>query len=1531
VTAGEYANMKKKSGWQLTIIITVIGLTLYNILPTVLYYAKPLKAPINEKQAESISTSIMTRVNHLEKETRDWLVSFNDLIQVKSSKIRFLEKSPQIIEIAFENQKDADRFKKMLPRAGSLIPFYPAQLSLYQNRAPTETLSEGHKENSIVYVHRNIPLKFSEMEPKKHFTYSKMYRNDGKLTKNYETVLNDRIFQLAYAIGGPSENSGLTDLVIKQTGDPRAQDFAYNIAQSILTIDKIFQKTPALAQKLYSTFTQGTFENQDRAVKELTEALASAKDQAQMKKIALKEKEYSLSPAEQSELNALIAKEENFLKALAILKKDPKAFASGPAPLDAVSIYDLIDKMDAKSDSQASERRLEIGDQNPLIDAIVFNLSDETLSIQIKKEILSLKKTLATIDKKEALNQLIFNEIAKISRNTNEQLLPSHDEYVISLKDLSNSNSYLSFNLSQVAKSQLDFVNSLLTEQWQPVSQDLERDAYPISNWSDFQKMSASQKHLQLVLYAPILDDQIPQTGFKENSIYIIAKDLGKIAQKFGKDSQSKEAAAFNQDFQNLATLMQNNGFIGYPGTTYPLPAAYANDFIFEASDYYLPLLQATRENFKVHGTKREAILELSDLSQRIHTENRIETQIHEDLIKWKDEYNTAQVDPTMHSKFDIPKPTKNIYLSNFFLSLNKYFRGDDRKVLQWGLDLSGGKTVQLALKDSNNQLVTNEADIKQGINELYNRVNKMGVSDVSIRQEGNSITLDFPSSQDMSASDLVKASSMTFNMVNEKFAVQNGTFSQEVNQFLSEVWNEAVVTNKQDLDNISQIAYAHLYGEGLGMETAEPRNDSARILYQNGFRLMNPNNPEVTNNFDDSTSRIAIYRGNNYSDWHGQTHPLLITFKNFVIEGSNLTNVHGGYDPSKGNYLSFDVRGSQTTHSGQKLTPRKDMYTWTSLFSKEQISGTPYEAYTKGNGWRMAVILNGYVVSSPHLESPLKDSGMISGHFSQREINHLVADLKAGSLSFTPQILSEKSVSPELGLKERVQGITAAGVALLAVVLLMVGYYRFAGMIASIAVLFNILIIWAALQNIGATITLAGIAGVILTIGMAVDANVLVFERIREEFEKTKKISTAIQSGYKKAFSAILDSNVTTIIAALILLNFDSGPIKGLAITLSIGIISSMFTALFMTKYFFLRWAQNPKHTKLTMANVIQSKNINFLSYGKLSMIISLLLIVGGGYALYKNQHTIFGMDFVGGYSVNVEVEKTKEGDYRKSVENALQKAGLTPQEIQVRELYPTNQLRIFLSKSLDHDGKAFQNMPFATQLDNPTYVYETNPRLVWLVNVFKDAKIELSASSLVKLDQDWKSVSGQMSDTMRQQAIIGLVLALACILLYVAFRFEFTFAISATIGLAFDIGITVGILSLLHLLSVPVQIDLNTIAALMTIIGYSLNDTIIVFDRIREDMKLMRRSSFSEIINHALNITLSRTILTSATTLLVLISLVVLGGSSIFGFSLIMAIGVVVGTLSTFFIATTLLLFLQKKKETNGDDHLSLNGHRA
>jgi SecD/SecF fusion protein len=233
-----------------------------------------------------------------------------------------------------------------------------------------------------------------------------------------------------------------------------------------------------------------------------------------------------------------------------------------------------------------------------------------------------------------------------------------------------------------------------------------------------------------------------------------------------------------------------------------------------------------------------------------------------------------------------------------------------------------------------------------------------------------------------------------------------------------------------------------------------------------------------------------------------------------------------------------------------------------------------------------------------------------------------------------------------------------------------------------------------------------------------------------------------------------------------------------------------------------------------------------------------------------------------------------------------------------------------------MEEKGHPFYQMPENLVEGKFALPYQSNPRLVWLVNALQEQGLNIQPLQLENLDKDWTAMSGQFSETMRNNALIGLAIALLCILIYITLRFEFKFAVGAVIGLIHDVIITLGILALFHWLGFPVQIDLQVIGAIMTIIGYSLNDTIIVFDRIREDTKLLRKLQFSDIINHALNVTLARTLMTSGTTLLVLLALVLLGGKSIFAFSLVMTIGVIVGTLSSLFIAAPVLLFLHNRE---------------
>jgi SecD/SecF fusion protein len=1408
--------MEKQKKWQFFLILAVIALTVYNILPTVFYYCKPLKSPISETQANEISASIVHRLDRLESQSKEWLASFCDLLQLKPQSIA--EKGQNFV-VTFTKTEEAAKFRKFLPRAGSLIPFVPAQLGLSQQE-------DNVKE---VVVQTRLPL---HLDP----SFFSFAAKDSPL---YRELILDRAAQIAYALAGPSDAARALS-----NPDPR---YLESLALQINSIAELAENNKSVANRYAASFTQGPFQNRPSAIQALISAFDEMRDQIKKQP-------------------ALEKKETTFIHAENFLKKHEALFSSGETPWDIAQIKNLL----------SEKTTLHIGNRNPLFTDLTIDWANSQIILKLHPDVVPSR-----------LEQTLINEVAKVTQMTNEALSVADGKYTIALHSLSNTSGYLVANLQKIAQVQADQILSLLKNNWHPKHPDLQSMA--IVDAAFFETLPADQKALSLVVHTPTDTNR---------AFFIEAKGIDQIITSYEQFPDSEPAQTFSSDFRSLATLLQQNGFQGYRGAN--------QELIFQRNDYYQSLLAATREDFKAVGTQKFAVLELSNLEQRLLVDNKIDTQIHEDLIKWRDEFNSAQVSMHPGARFDVPKPTQNTILSNLALTWTKFFRGDERKVIRWGLDLSGGKTVQVELRDANNRIVKNEEDIKQGINELYNRVNKMGVSEVAIRQLGNNIVLDFPGSQSLSASELIKASSMYFHVVNEKFSNHYSPLSASATHFLQEVWNEAVVTNRKDTQSINAIAWKHLHGESI--------SESARTLLDNGLVLQSPQDPSMTNGVDDSASKIALIRG---EQWFGQTHPLLVVFRNFALEGSQLGRIQPIYDSNKGNSLSFDVVGSSLDRNGQKINPRESLHAWTSRYSKEKVIGTSLEDYAKGHGWRMAVVLNDTVISAPTLDAVIRESASISGSFSQREVNQLASDLKAGSLTFTPHILSEKNVSPELGQKDRTQGILATIFALLLVIGSMIAYYRFAGLVASVAVLFNLLILWATLQNVGATLSLAGIAGIILTVGMAVDANVLVFERVKEEFAVTGRIASAIAAGYQKAYSAIVDSNVTTIIAALILLNFDAGPIKGFAITIIIGIVSSMFTALFMTRFYFNGWVQNPKNKMLTMANWVSAKSIDFLKQAKLAFAIAAAIILVGSYFVYAQRATIFGMDFTGGFSLHLEVEPRPEGNYLQSAEKALTDNGITNRDFQIRELNPSNQLRILFGTSMEQPSKPFFNMPLETDKKNIRYPFETNPRIDWVVQTLQSHGLSLTPSSLAHLETNWTAMSGQMSDSMRNNALIGLLISFICIFIYIAFRFEYKFAAASIICLLHDVLITIGLMGLLHAIGVPVQIDLNTVAAIMMIVGYSLNDTIIIFDRIREEMRLHRNKSLPYIVNHALNATLSRTTITSGTTLLVLVALVALGGSSIFSFALVMTMGVFFGTLSSWYIASPLMLFFHGREE--------------
>lgn len=1481
--------MDKVKRSHVILIAVVILLTIYNILPTLLYYSKPLSKPIGQKEAMELAHSITKRVDGLKQESIDWVRSFSKNLGVKPKSIEIDPQNEGLIVVDFAQPKDAQIFKSYLPKAGALIPFVPAQLSLAKSdkALPTQAVLE-----------RRIQFNVKPELVDEVFQYVPKKEQD-QASASYTQLASSRLSLVALDFAGNTENASLVQAL---AGPPSRykEHKTLEIAQAIVSFEKNFSDKSALTKRYFQSFSQSSPRPKDAA-----DTLRQAFSQLSQKL------EKHLHQDKEVQKGLLSESIETLQSAIQIVQRKADLFNNAKAPLE-------LETVSAQLNSPSNPKIINFGSRNPYIDSMRVDTDKGEVLLTLHKDVEKLlnapTETTQAKTRKDKLHRLVINEIAQVSHQSGEKITPQENGYSIALHELSESEALLTLDLGQVAKSDQESLIQSLQTRWQPTSADLTPDAFPIWDYATYSELSPAGKKFGLLVYAPVIDSSTPIKGFKNSSMYVVVKGLNDIYSKYQDAPDSEQASQFLEEFNALERNLQQMGYqLAYQGQDSNMPREFQKDLVYEKPNYYADFIAATRENFKVQGNAKFASLELVDVQQRIHAENKIESQIHDELIKWNDDYQAAQVDlQDPRAKFMIPPPTKNIYWDNFKLSAKEYFRGDTRKILKWGLDLSGGKSILIGLRDQNNRKVTNKAEITEGVNELTQRVNKMGLSEVDIRTEGNNIALDFPSSKGLSAAELIKGSTMYFHVVNEKFASSASPYYAAAQAFLQEVWNEAVITNRKDIEGLNEIAWKHLGGSEDG-QTITPRTEQAKLLYENGFVLQPPQDNYSTSELNEEISKIVPYAGQDYTDWRGQTNPLLIVFNNFALEGAQIENIRTGYDSKDGNTLAFNVKGSHTNRQGVKVNPRETFYKWTALFAKDRVAQTEYEKYTPQRGWRLSIVLNGRVINDPQLNQALKDNVQVTGGFTQHEVNRLAADLKAGSLSFKPEILAESNVSADLGQKERAQGIRATLVALLCVIVLMVLYYRFSGLIASIAVLFNLLIIWAVLQNLQATLTLSGIAGIILTLGMAVDANVLVFERIREELKNAKSLASAIHSGYKQAFSAIFDSNVTTLIAALILLNFDTGPIKGLAITLTIGITSSMFTALFMTRVFFAYWVKKTKATTLNMAKWFQVKTVNFLKQSKYVSAFFGLTIVIGCTLLAMQHRSILGMDFTGGYSLTVQLEK--QPALRKSVEEALVQAGARSTDFQIRELGDSNTVRIQLSSALEERGKPFYGMP-TLQEDSALASWQSNPRIQWTLSALKSAGLTVTPESLQSLDKNWSEMSGQMSATTRNNALIGLSLALFFILVYISFRFEVKFAISTILCILHDVLITLAILAILHLFGVPIQINMQIIAALMTIIGYSLNDTIIVFDRIREEKKLMRRAKFSELINYSLSATLNRTLMTSLTTFIVLFALLLLGGAKIFDFSLMMSIGVIVGTLSSLYVAPLLLLFFHAKE---------------
>jgi len=552
-----------------------------------------------------------------------------------------------------------------------------------------------------------------------------------------------------------------------------------------------------------------------------------------------------------------------------------------------------------------------------------------------------------------------------------------------------------------------------------------------------------------------------------------------------------------------------------------------------------------------------------------------------------------------------------------------------------------------------------------------------------------------------------------------------------------------------------------------------------------------------------------------------------------------------------------------------------------------------------------IAVVLDGYVRSYPNVVNEITGGNTeISGDFTIEEADDLANILKSGKLPAPARIISDTVVGPTLGKEAIKSGFISFLIAFALVLFYMIFYYsKSAGTISDIALVSNIFLLFGVLASLSAVLTLPGIAGIVLTMGMAVDANVLIYERIREELRAGKGVKLAISDGYKRAYSAIIDSNVTTLLTGVVLYVFGTGPIKGFATTLVIGILTSLFTAIFITRlaYEFLL-KRNVKLTfdiKLT-ANILKNTKIDFIGMRKYFYIASAAVSILGIGSLFVRGLSQ-GIDFTGGRTFIVRFdERVKTSDVAKNLTDAF---GEMPQVVTFGN---EDQVKITTKYKIDESG-------IEDEVD--TKLYEGLKGMVG-GNPGRD---EFLSKNL----QSSETIGPAIATDIKIKAIYAVVIALIIIFLYIFMRFRnWQYGFGAVASLFHDTLFVIGIYSLLWgILPFSMEIDQAFIAAILTVIGYSVNDTVIVFDRLREYIPLYRKRPLQEVLNMAMNATLSRTVNTSLTTLLTVVAIFIFGGAVIRGFVFALMIGITVGTYSSIFIASMLMYDTSRNKGIIGD----------
>jgi SecD/SecF fusion protein len=611
-----------------------------------------------------------------------------------------------------------------------------------------------------------------------------------------------------------------------------------------------------------------------------------------------------------------------------------------------------------------------------------------------------------------------------------------------------------------------------------------------------------------------------------------------------------------------------------------------------------------------------------------------------------------------------------------------------------------------------------------------------------------------------------------------------------------------------------------------------------------------------------------------------------LLVRKRVIVSGDNLTKAQVGTDQYQRPAIDFSFDGEGARKFGQTTAanPKK----------------------------RFAIIMDGHVVSAPQINEPiLSGSGQITGSFTHAEAAELVAVLNGGALPAELIFQEQRTVTAQLGADAVAAGALATAIAFVCVLVFMLVAYGFLfGGVAIVALLVNMLLLIGGMSMMQSTLTLPGIAGLILTLAMAVDANVIIYERMRDEVRAGRTAINALDAGFSRAFETIMDANITTIVAALIMFSLGAGPIRGFAVTLALGVVTSVFSAILITQILLALWFRHKRPKTLPIGDnsspkswplikkLPQKTNFTFVKYSKLFATLSFIVVLGSVFmAAYPFKPPCGGLncgvDFKGGTMLEISMAP-------QNVDLADLRATMTKQKVDDVQIQGTND-----------PSEAFIRFETPEGINSSQQVDQIKSQLN---SVYPSMKF-------VKTDVVGSKVSGELFTG----GLLALLAAIGMMLVYIWFRFEWQFGLGAVIALFHDVFLTIGFFAILKL-----PFDLTSVAAILTIIGYSMNDTVVVFDRLRENLRKYKKMPLAELIDLSINETLSRTVITGITAIMALVGLALIGGGTLLSFSVAMIFGILIGTYSSIYVATPVILLWGVNRNAGEAEVVDMGGFK-